>query len=68
MAAMKSREDKKYNNISSAERDEMIRRLERERVKVNAEIDGILKSYSKESGNRALKRTRRKKSPNDWQE
>lgn len=55
-------------SLASSERDAMIRRLERERKKVNAEIEGILKSYAKESGNKALKRKRfgRKAVPNDF--
>jgi hypothetical protein len=46
----------------------MIRRLEKEREKINAEIESILKSYSRESGNRALKKRRGAigKLPNDY--
>jgi len=57
-----------YDDMSSRERDDMIRRLEGERQKVNSEIESILRSYSRESGNRTLKRGRRKIGgfPNDW--
>ena len=41
--------------MTSHEKADMIKRLERERRKINSEIEGILKSYSKESGNRALR-------------
>jgi hypothetical protein len=36
----------------------MIRRLEKERERINSEIESILKSYARESGNRALKKRR----------
>ena len=56
---MKIFKQKKNNRrieaMSSHEKANMIKRLERERRKVNAEIEGILKSYAKESGNRALR-------------
>lgn len=56
------------DDLGARDRDDMIRRLEREREKVNAEIESILKSYARESGNRALKRRRRSigKLPNDY--
>ncbi len=55
-----------YDGISSFEKEDMIKRLERERERVNDEIESILKSYARESGNRALKPKRRKKYSDDW--
>lgn len=54
--------------MNSSDRREAIARLERERIRINYEIEGVLKSYAKESGNRALKRRRHRlgDSPNDW--
>ncbi len=56
---MKIFKQKKNNHriegMSSQEKANMIKRLESERKKINSEIEGILKSYSKESGNRALR-------------
>ncbi len=62
------KKQKNLDNMTSSERDMMIRRLEKERKKVNAEIESILKSYSKESGNKALRKRKfkRKKYPNDF--
>ena len=59
---------RKLDGLSSIERDMMIRRLEKERKKVNAEIESILKSYAKESGNKQLirRRMRRRRYPNDF--
>lgn len=59
---------KRVDNMSSADRDEVIKRLERERNKINGEIESILASYAKESGNHALKpkRLRRRSQLNDW--
>ena len=51
---------KRIDNLSSADRDEAIRRLERERTKLCAEIESILSSYAKESGNHSLKPKRRR--------
>ena len=48
--------------MSSQQKADMIKRLERERRKINAEIEGILKSYARESGNRALRRKRIRRS------
>ena len=64
----KSKDNRNYDDMGSAEREDMIRRLERERQKVNSEIESILRSYSRESGNRTLKRGKRKigSYPNDW--
>ena len=61
-------EKKRLENMGSADRDSAIKRLERERMKVNEEIENILASYAKESGNRALKRKKRhtRTSLNDW--
>jgi hypothetical protein len=59
---------KKLDSMTALERDMMIRRLEKERKKVNAEIESILKSYAKESGNKQLirRRMRRRRYPNDF--
>ena len=56
------------NSMNSADRHEAIKRLEHERKKVNAEIESILKSYAKESGNKALlpKWHGFGAAPNDW--
>lgn len=63
------RKDKmNINSMNSADRHEAIRRLERRRKKVNAEIEAILKSYAKESGNKALRPKWQGfgAAPNDW--
>ena len=54
--------------MNSSDRKEAIARLERERIKINFEIESVLKSYAKESGNRSLKHRRHKlgRSANDW--
>ncbi len=59
---------KRVDSMSSADRDEAIRRLERERIKVNEEIESILASYAKESGNNSLrpKRKRERQPFDDW--
>ena len=56
------------DDLDTRDREDMIRRLEKEREKVNAEIESILKSYARESGNRALKKRRGAigKLPNDY--
>lgn len=46
------------DDLGSRDRADMIRRLEKEREKVNLEIESLLKSYARESGNRALKKRR----------
>ena len=60
---------KKLDSMTALERDMMIRRLEKERKKVNAEIESILKNYAKESGNKRLlpRRMRRGLNPNDFE-
>lgn len=60
--------NKSLDDLGSRDREEMIRRLEREREKVNSEIESILNSYARESGNRALKKRRNAfgKLPNDY--
>lgn len=45
---------RRVEGMSSQEKADMIKRLERERRKIDAEIESILKSYAKESGNRSL--------------
>jgi hypothetical protein len=61
------RKRKKLDAMTTSEKDAVIRRLEKEREKINSEIESILRNYYKESGNRAIKkRTRRQKSANVW--
>ena len=61
------RKQRRLESMSSAEKDAVIRRLERERQKINSEIESILRNYSKESGNRALLRKKRGSSAaNSW--
>ena len=68
---------KSYNGKTSREnlgkmtvsdRDEAIRRAEFERAKITSEIESILSSYAKESGNRALKikKRKQKKTLDEW--
>ena len=54
--------------LEASKRDEAIKSLERERQRINLEIEDILKKYANESGNRSLKKRRRKSDiyPNDW--
>ena len=68
MALFGDKERKKLESISASQRAVMIRRLERERRKINSEIEGILAGYAKESGNKALrkKRFRFGRRSNDW--
>jgi len=47
---------RRITSMTSQQKANMIKRLERERRKINSEIESILKSYSKESGNRSLRR------------
>lgn len=60
--------NKSLDDLGTREREDMIRRLEKEREKVNAEIESILRSYARESGNRSLKKRRGAlgKLPNDY--
>lgn len=57
-----NKEKRRIESMSSQQKADMIKRLERERRKINCEIESILKSYAKESGNRALKRKRTRRS------
>ena len=68
MALFGDKERKKLESISASQRAVMIRRLERERRKINAEIETILAGYAKESGNKALrkKRFRIGRHSDDW--
>ena len=68
MALFGDKEKRRLEGISSSQRAVMIRRLERERQKINTEIEAILASYARESGNRALKkkRLRNGRRSNDW--
>ena len=68
MALFGEKEKRRLEAISSSQREIMIRRLERERRKINAEIENILANYAKESGNRALKKKRFRigRRSNDW--
>lgn len=54
--------------LEASKRDEAIKSLERERQRINLEIEDVLKKYANESGNRSLKKRRRKSDtyPNDW--
>ncbi len=52
----KNKENRRIEAMSSHQKADMIKRLERERRKINSEIESVLKSYAKESGNRALRR------------
>ena len=61
------RNRRRLDNMSTSEKDAAIRRLERERQKINSEIESILRNYSKESGNRALRKRKRGSSmANSW--
>lgn len=68
MLRRKDNTKKLIDNMNSSDRDEAIKRLERERIKVNEEIESLLSSYAKESGIRSLKPKRRggRPSQNDW--
>lgn len=68
MALFSDKEKRRLESIGSSQRAIMIRRLERERAKINSEIESILASYARESGNRALKKKRFRigKRSNDW--
>ena len=67
MGLLKRKEKEKHriDSMSSQQKADMIKRLERERRKINSEIESVLKSYAKESGNRELRR-KRTKSADDW--
>ncbi len=56
------------DTMSEKEKADEIARLERERLRINTEIEQVLKNYAKESGNRRLCRRRYKigKAPNDY--
>ena len=60
--------NKPLDDLGARDREDMIRRLERERAKVNTEIESILRSYARESGNHTLKKKRgaSRKLPNDY--
>ena len=62
------KEGMRIDAMNSRDKADMIRRLEREREKVNIEIENILRSYARESGNSALKKRKRRIGylPNDW--
>ena len=55
-------------SMSEKERADEIARLERERLRINTEIEQVLKNYARESGNKKLRKRRYKigKSPNDY--
>ena len=67
MGLFKKKDNEKYriDAMNSHQKADMIKRLERERRKINSEIESVLKSYAKESGNRELKRKRARRS-DDW--
>ena len=56
------------DELEASKRDEAIKSLERERQRINLEIEDVLKKYANESGNRSLKKRGRKSGayPNDW--
>lgn len=60
--------DRAPESLDSRERDEAIRSLERERQRINLEIEEVLRKYANESGNRSLKKRGHKSGsyPNDW--
>ena len=58
----KDKEKHRIESMSSRQKADIIKRLERERRKINSEIEGILKSYARESGNRDLRRKRLRRS------
>lgn len=64
----KSANAKKLAAMTQGDRSAAVAKLERERMKINAEIEGILRAYAKESGNRALKSRKHRigASPNDY--
>ena len=54
----KSKKGRNVDDLGARERADMIRRLEKEREKINNEIESLLKTYARESGNRALRKRR----------
>ena len=68
MFKRKNDETRRINNMGTADRGEAIRRLERERAKIDGEIENILANYAKESGNHALrpKKHRARAHANEW--
>ena len=63
------RDKARIASMNTKDRHEAIKRLERERKRVNAEIENILNSYARESGNRSLKAKKRifGFALNDWE-
>lgn len=64
----KKTDNRAPESLDSAERDAAIRSLERERQRINLEIEDVLRKYASESGNRSLKKRGHKSGsyPNDW--
>jgi hypothetical protein len=60
--------NKSLDDLNSRDREDMIRRLEKERERINAEIESLLRSYSRESGNRILGKRKKQvgRLPNDY--
>lgn len=60
--------EREPSSLDSAERSEVIKGLERERQRINLEIEEVLHKYANESGNRFLKKKKRRfgSSQNDW--
>lgn len=60
--------DRAPEGLDSQERDDTIRNLERERQRINLEIEEVLRKYASESGNRSLRKRGHKYGsyPNDW--
>ena len=55
-------------SMSRDEKEKEIDRLEAERARINSDIEKILRAYAKETGDRTLKRRRRRfgRAPNDY--
>ncbi len=68
MAKIKTKEPISPISMSPADRDAEIKRLERERVSVNEEIEILLREYAKLTGERGVKprKHRPASQPNDY--
>ena len=64
----KNGKNEKNKEMTSQDRDRAIKRAELERRKIDSEIENILLSYAKESGNSALRRRRhlKKQRYSEW--
>lgn len=60
-------QDKNLDELSPKARDEMILRLESERLLATENVERIVNDYARESGNRSLRRKKRVgAAPNDY--